>query len=80
MYSVVGIENVDYTSKKTDKRVTGTKLHLFCEVDESDEDIIGQRVETIYVSDDISINGIDVGDVIDVLYNKFGRVTKIIKK
>ncbi len=77
MYCIVGIETVDYTSKKTGREVKGTKLHLLCPVDEKDETIDGQRVEEVYVSEEIPVLGLNVGDSIDISYNKFGRVTKI---
>lgn len=77
MYCVVGIENVNYISKKTNREVVGTKLHLLCEDDEEDENLIGQKVEDVYISEDILVNGINVGDKIDISYNKFGRVTKV---
>lgn len=77
MYCIVGIEKVNYTSKKTGREVVGTKLHLLHPVDEEDKNIIGQRVEDVYLSDEIPVLGLNVGDNIDISYNKFGRVTKV---
>lgn len=77
MYCIVGIEKVDYTSKKTGREVKGTKLHLLCAVDEENENVDGQCVESVYVSENVPILGLNVGDSIEILYNKFGQVTQV---
>ncbi len=79
MYSVVGIQTVNYTNKAGEP-VSGKKLHLVGEVKDT-EKFIGQEVETVYISDksDINVSGIYIGDTIDISYNKYGSVVAIDK-
>lgn len=73
MYTIVGIENVSYKSKKTGEQVKGTRLHLSYE----HEDVEGCGVETVFCNSSIDLEGLEVGDQVVVFYNKFGRVTGI---
>lgn len=77
MYQVVGIEEIQYKSKSTGKDVKGKKLHLLCSSDSSGKNCKGNKVETVFVGKDEIIMGLDIGDKVSILYNKYGSVDRI---
>ncbi len=78
LYNVIGIEMVNYISKKTDRKVSGGKLHLTYDFPK-DADADGTACEVVFVKEDIACS-VEVGDTIELLYNKFGSVVGINKK
>lgn len=72
-FVLVGKEFLDYTSKKTGKQVKGYSLHLTYEKDNCD----GVAVCTEFVSEDMG-QAVNVNDTVELLYNKYGKVYKII--
>lgn len=72
---VLGKENVDYLSRKSNQQVTGVTLH--CASDGGGR-VEGQRVDTVFVSARSacygSVKDIKVGSEINVYYNRFGSV------
>ena len=72
MYSVIGLKEVNFTAKDG-KNIVGTRLYLTYE----DEDCEGFACEAIYMPVLISQLGVCVGDTIDVIYNKYGKVSRI---
>lgn len=70
-YKVLGIGVVDYENKEG-RNIRGLKLHLSYE----DENIDGQGVFTVFVSERIECNA-QVGDTVRVVYNRFGCVAGI---
>lgn len=75
MYKVVGIEIVDYVSKKTGNRVKGTKLHCLSDVQK--DNLLGNQVESMYIPESIPLTGIDVGSNVDFYFNRFGSVSAV---
>lgn len=73
---VVGIQKVDYVSKKTNQPVTGLTFHVLG----SRKDVEGEACETIFVSSrsDVPVEDVKVGSVVEVSYNRFGSVQDII--
>lgn len=69
---ILGFEKVDYISKKTNKQVLGTRLHMSYTSDKID----GQGVESVFVSN-LLCEGLSIGDEIELLYNKYGNVAEI---
>ncbi len=75
--TVLGLEKVDYTSKKTGEPVKGITLHCSCR----DQNVIGYRAESVFVSDrldcfrDLTI--LQPGAVINVEYNRRGYVADV---
>lgn len=78
IYTLIGIENVDYISKRTNKAVRGSNVYLSRIMKENGR---GQAVEKYYISaascsfdelDDLSI-----GSEVEIYFDKFGRVYKI---
>ena len=70
---ILGIQKVDYVSKKTGEPVLGTTLH--CEY--SDAQVIGKAVSAIYFSDRLNLpelKDVAVGTMIDIEYNNRGYV------
>lgn len=72
MYKILGIENVDYVSKKTNNRVKGYKLHMCYEKNNCE----GVAVLEEFVNEDIG-KDIKVSNKIELFYNKYGQVNKI---
>lgn len=70
-FTVIGIESVNYTNKQGNN-ISGVRLHLMY----SKEKCEGSAVEQIFCSSDLAY-GIGVGDLIEVYYNKYGRVAVI---
>lgn len=78
---VFGIEKVDYISKKTNKPVQGLDFH--CVSDYMETDVMkGQKVDHYFVSVRsqgwASVQGINIGDDVRALYNRFGQVEDIL--
>ena len=77
MAKIIGIENVDYVSKKTNNRVQGFKLHCSYER----KNVTGASVEQYYVSNNAEgIADVKVGDEVDFSYNRFGNIVAVAKK
>lgn len=78
---VVGIEKVDYMSKKTNNRVEGLNLHCISEPMQTDR-LSGQQVERVFVSARsaafASLAGIQIGQDVKFLYNRFGHVDDVV--
>lgn len=70
MLTVIGIRRVEYTSRKTGRDVRGTELHCT----EERNDVIGQAVEKVFVSERVDVGHVSVNDRINVYYNRFGQV------
>lgn len=77
-YEVIGTEEVDYTSKKTNRQVTGRRLHLVFDFDQNMAGFVGNGVEVVFTNLDTAKN-IKVGDTVELLYNKFGSICDIRK-
>lgn len=80
MAKVVGIERVDYTSKKTNEPVLGYSIHL----EDLEERVEGYAVRKEYVSDKLLpkvLGNFDpeelLGRDVVVVYNRFGSVERI---
>lgn len=73
MAKVVGVENVDYVSKKTGKSVKGIKLHM---LDKSDN-VIGYVASQEFLSEKVDCS-VKVNDEVQLFYNKFGQVTSVV--
>lgn len=74
-YNVLGIEKVDYVSKKTGQPVRGTNLH--CSQVENPDHVDGIRVERLYVPERVHLGGLSVGDDVDVYFNRYGSVDTV---
>lgn len=72
-YKVLGIQDVNFESKKTGKRVQGMNLHCTYE----QKNVIGEAVEKLYISSNIDSPIVKVGDEVDVFYNRFGSVDEV---
>ena len=75
-WNVIGLEYVDYVSKKTKSEVHGKKVHASREIEKGGE---GFEVETFYISsrNDAYVL-IGIGDAIKPVYNKFGFLEDLI--
>lgn len=72
-YTVIGIEHRSYVSKKTGKNVEGYNLYLTQEVD--DKNLLGVRCFSEWISPELYSDEIEVGSVVCLGYNRFGRVS-----
>ena len=74
-YTVIGIEHRSYVSKKTGKNVEGYNLYLTQEV--NDKKLVGVRCYSEWLSPDMYSDEIEVGSVVVLGYNRFGRVAGV---
>ena len=74
-YTVIGIEHRSYVSKKTGKNVEGYNLYLTQEVD--DKNVLGVRCYSEWLSPEMFSDEIEVGSVVSLGYNRFGRLAKL---
>lgn len=72
---VLGIQPVDYVSRKTNKQVKGNTLHVAY----PREGVSGMATETVFISDrsQIDLSGIDVGGKVNFSYNRWGSVDSV---
>lgn len=74
-FTVIGIEHRSYVSKKTGKNVEGYNLYLSQEVD--DKNVLGVRCFSEWLAPDLFSDEIEVGSVVSLGYNRFGRVASV---
>ena len=72
-YCVIGKEYLDYVSKKSNKQVKGYTLHLTFEK----ENCEGLAVLSTFVSEEIG-KDININDQVELFYNQYGKVIKIV--
>ena len=72
-YIVIGKEHLDYVSKKTGKNVKGYTLHMTYEKDKCE----GLATISEFVSEEIG-KEVFVNQSVQLLYNKFGKVEKVV--
>lgn len=73
MFTIIGIEEINYISKKTNRQVTGRRIHYTSDITKDGQ---GLRAENDYVSDEIGAN-LYVGDQIEIYYNRYGAISQI---
>lgn len=78
MFKILGLENVDYTSK-TGKRVTGVKMHLGYETEKVNGTAVTDAFINMDLYDKLLDEGImlEVGTEIELYYNRFGGIAKV---
>lgn len=74
-FTVIGIEHRSYVSKKTGKDVEGYNLYLSQEVD--NKNVLGVRCYAEWLSPELFSDEIEVGSVVSLGYNRFGRVASV---
>lgn len=70
---ILGIQNVDYVSRKTGNPVVGVTLHTSF----SDAQTLGTAVDKIFISDNLHlpcIKDLSIGQIVDIEYNNRGFV------
>lgn len=72
---VVGIEKVDYVSKKSGARVVGSILHLSQDIP-ADKGC-GVKVFAEFVKNEL-VQDIVVGDEVKLFYNRYGKVVDLV--
>lgn len=72
MFEVIGIERVDFNAPDGN-RIVGTRLYLTCNKNR----VVGKACESCFIKDSISTTGIEVGDQIEIFYNKYGKVSDV---
>lgn len=71
-YTVIGIEHRSYVSKKTGKNVEG--YNLFLSQDANEKNLLGVRCFSEWLPLELYSDEIEVGSVVSLGYNRFGRV------
>lgn len=76
---VIGIADVNYTSKKTNQLVQGKTLHCIKNAERQED--IGELTETVFISQRSNAFGqiakIKVGSEVNIYYNRYGAVDDI---
>lgn len=70
---VLGVQTVDYVSRKTGNPVKGVTLHA----KHKDSQVVGEAVTNIFISDNLNlpcIPDLAPGQIVDVEYNNRGFV------
>lgn len=79
MFKVVGISTFDYVSKKTNTKTTAHTLYVL-DTKEYDN-TLGNRTDQVFVTDRMweenSLELLDIGDLIEIFYNKTGYIDRI---
>ena len=75
---IIGLENVDYTSKKTGQPVKGIKIHATginanVKGEAAEQFFVSVRAEGLYPK----VTCFKVGDVIDIDFNNYGGINDI---
>ncbi|RHP49170.1 hypothetical protein DWZ40_02830 [Clostridium sp. AF32-12BH] len=73
---VVGVQSVDYVSRKTGNPVKGVTLHSVFK----DAQVNGEAVSSIFVSDNLQlpcVSEIQPGSLVDIEYNNRGYVQDV---
>ena len=76
MYNVVGIQKINYVSKKTGSPVVGTRLHCTTPFNETDS-FSGCGVDSFYCSNQVDLTGVTVGSDVEIFFNRFGSVSAV---
>lgn len=76
-FIVIGIEHRSYVSKKTGKNVEGYNLYLTQEPERPDTHVLGVRCFSVWLSPCLYPDELEVGSVVSLGYNRFGRVSSV---
>lgn len=76
MYNVVGIQKINYVSKKTGSPVVGTRLHCMQSFPET-SDSTGYSVDSFYCSSQVDLANVSCGCDVEIFFNRFGSVTAV---
>ena len=84
IYTIVGYQKTSFVPKDNPKtRIEGMNLFLTSELDSSKEGTKGLRAEKLFLTtaklNDLSFS-IEIGDRIQILYNRFGKPQTILKQ
>lgn len=74
-FIVLGIEYRSYVSKKTGNYVEGYNLYVSQEA--NDKNLRGVRCYSEWLSSELYSDDIEVGSVVSICYNRFGRVASV---
>lgn len=73
---VLGVQNLDYVSRRSGEQVKGVMLHSCF----NDSAVEGRAVESIFISDKLDLDvvyDIKPGMIVEVEYNRRGNVSNV---
>lgn len=70
LVNLLGYKEVNYTSKRTGKPVSGTELHVFF----ADSRVNGSAVDKLFVRGSVTVPSLKVGSAYNVLFDRYGSV------
>lgn len=80
IYVLLGFENVDYVSKKTNKRVIGLNIYVSFPIEKNGK---GYKTTSFYLSNSTGsydfLKDIKIGSEIEIYFNQYGQVVRIIE-
>lgn len=76
-YEIIGIEEVKFTDEKTGELIHGRRLHLTFEFD---DDCMKEGMGVLYIKflKTERAFSANVGDIVNVFYNQYGKVQDIL--
>lgn len=80
MYTVVGYKDVDFKDKNTGASVQGVTVFVTFE-EETDRKLVGLMCDKIFIplsKFEFVCNNVKVGSVLDISYNRFGKVGNVV--
>lgn len=75
-YTVIGKQKISYVSK-SNRKVVGIKLYLTYDFSEKD-DCDGTACDSVFCKTEVA-EDVNVGDIIELYYNKYGSIVGINK-
>lgn len=75
LYQIIGIEKTSFRPRDSDREFAGVRLHCTYEKEKVD----GMAVESVYCNSSVDVSGLSVGDLCEIFYNKFGKVSEVRK-
>lgn len=75
MYQIIGIEKTSFKPRDSEREITGVRLH--CTYDKPNCD--GMAVEAFYCNSSVDTEGLSVGDLCEIFYNRYGKVSQVRK-
>lgn len=77
LYEVIGFKPINYTRKSDQKHIEGIEVYL--SADPEDDRVVGREAMAVYLNREKSTyRDPQIGDIVRLSYNRFGRVEDLI--
>lgn len=76
MYEVIGFKPISYNRKSDGKHIEGMEVYLTAEPE--DDRVVGKEAMAVYLNGERSCYRPQIGDVVRLCYNRYGRVDDLL--